>query len=84
MKKLSRAAKDLGIKEVAVAGGVSANSALRDAMVAYGERSGSRAFIPPFAYTTDNAAMVAMAGAYRFASGASSSMADAPFSKVVI
>lgn len=84
MKKLSRAAKDLGIKEVAVAGGVSANSALRDAMVAYGERSGSRAFIPPFAYTTDNAAMVAMAGAYRFASGARSSMGDAPFSKVVI
>lgn len=84
MDKLSKAAKDLGIKEVAVAGGVSANSALRDAFIAYGERTDSIAYIPPFAYTTDNAAMVAMAGAYRYTNGATSSYADAPFSKVVI
>lgn len=84
MDKLGKAAKDLGIKEVAVAGGVSANSALRDAFVAYGERTGSIAYIPPFAYTTDNAAMVAMAGAYRYASGVRSELGDAPFSKVII
>lgn len=84
MDKLAKAAKDLGIREVAVAGGVSANSALRDAFIAYGERTGSKAFIPPFAYTTDNAAMVAMAGAFRFAAGERSSLADPPYSRVII
>lgn len=84
MHKLEQAAKDLGIKEVAVAGGVSANSALRDAFVAYGKRTGNKAFIPPFSYTTDNAAMVAMAGAFRYAAGARSNFGDAPYSRVVI
>lgn len=84
MKKLRKAAQDLGIQQVAVAGGVSANSALRDAFVAYGEESGAKVFIPPFAYTTDNAAMVAMAGAFRYAAGVRSRLADAPYSRVVI
>lgn len=84
MQKLGKAAKDLGIKQVAVAGGVSANSALRDAFIAYGEKTGSKVFIPPFAYTTDNAAMVAMAGAYRYAAGERSTFEDAPYSRVVI
>lgn len=84
MNKLEKAAHDLGITEVAVAGGVSANSALRDAFVAYGQRTGSNAYIPPFSYTTDNAAMVAMAGAFRYAAGARSTYNDAPYSRVVI
>lgn len=84
MKKLELAADDYGIKQVAVAGGVSANSALRDAFIEYGERTGREVFIPPFAYTTDNAAMVAIAGAYRYAAGYRSELSDAPYSRVVI
>ncbi len=84
MDKLAKAAKDLGIDEVAVAGGVSANTGLRDAFVAYGERSGKRVFIPPFSYTTDNAAMIAMAGAFQYHSGRRSSLSDTPFSRVEI
>lgn len=84
MSKLERAAKDLGIRQVAVAGGVSANTGLRAAFMEYGERTGSDVFIPPFAYTTDNAAMVAMAGAYRFASGRRSAPSDVPYSRLEI
>lgn len=84
MQKLSLAAEELGIQQVAVAGGVSANSALRAALVAYGEYSGRKVFIPPFAYTTDNAAMVAMAGAYRYVAGERSALEDAPYSRVLI
>ena len=58
MNKLRRAAKDLGIKEVAVAGGVSANSGLRDAFLDHAKRFGWKVHIPKFSFTTDNAAMV--------------------------
>ncbi|MDO5016773.1 MAG: tRNA (adenosine(37)-N6)-threonylcarbamoyltransferase complex transferase subunit TsaD [Porphyromonas sp.] len=84
MQKLLKASKELRIDTIAVAGGVSANSALRDAFIKHGEKSGSQVFIPPFAYTTDNAAMVAMAGAFRYAQGARSTLADPPYSRVVI
>ncbi|MCD7972677.1 MAG: tRNA (adenosine(37)-N6)-threonylcarbamoyltransferase complex transferase subunit TsaD [Candidatus Azobacteroides sp.] len=66
MDKLYKAAKDLHIKQIAVAGGVSANSALRSAFQGYGEKYGLDVFIPPFAFTTDNAAMVAMAGYFKY------------------
>jgi N6-L-threonylcarbamoyladenine synthase len=62
INKLKRAAKDLKITEIAVAGGVSANSGLRDALLDLGRRHHWKVHIPPFAYTTDNAAMVAQAG----------------------
>ena len=84
MEKLAQAAKDLGINQVAVAGGVSANTGLRDAFVSYGEATGHKVFIPPFSYTTDNAAMIAMAGAFQYHSGRRSSLADTPFSRVEI
>ena len=84
MHKLIKAAKDLHIRQVAVAGGVSANTALREAFVRYGEESGSKVFIPPFAYTTDNAAMVAMAGAFGYAAGVRSPIDAAPYSRVAI
>ena len=84
MEKLERAAKDLNINQVGVAGGVSANSRLRRAFVDYGERSGKAVFIPPFSYTTDNAAMIAMAGACLFAAGHRSEMSDAPYSRITI
>lgn len=84
MKKLEMAANNLNINQVAVAGGVSANSALRDAFIEFGERTNRKVFIPPFAYTTDNAAMVAIAGAYRLAAGYQSKLSDAPYSRVII
>jgi len=65
MKKLRQAAKDLGIRQVAVAGGVSANTGLRDAFHDHARRYGWKVFIPKFAYTTDNAAMVATLGAFQ-------------------
>lgn len=66
MKKLRKAAKDLKIKEVAVAGGVSANTGLREAFKDHARRYGWNVFIPKFGYTTDNAAMIAMVGTYKF------------------
>ncbi len=66
MKKLRQAAKDLGIKQVAVAGGVSANTGLRNAFLDHAKRYGWEVFIPKFGYTTDNAAMIAMVGTYKF------------------
>lgn len=66
MKKLRQAAKDLKIKQVAVAGGVSANTGLRNAFLDHARRYGWKVFIPKFGYTTDNAAMIAMVGTYKF------------------
>lgn len=66
MKKLRLAAKDLKIKQVAVAGGVSANNGLRNAFYQYAQKYGWTIFIPPFGYTTDNAAMIAITGYYKF------------------
>lgn len=66
MKKLRQAAKDLKIKQVAVAGGVSANTGLRNAFLDHARRYGWKVFIPRFGYTTDNAAMIAMVGTYKF------------------
>lgn len=66
MDKLYHAAKDLKIKEVAVAGGVSANSGLRKAFEDYSHKYGWKIHIPKFSYTTDNAAMVAITGYYKF------------------
>ncbi|WP_374329057.1 tRNA (adenosine(37)-N6)-threonylcarbamoyltransferase complex transferase subunit TsaD [Soonwooa sp.] len=69
MKKLEKAAKDLNITEVAIAGGVSANSALREAMQANHERLGWNIYIPKFEYTTDNAAMIAMVAKLKYERG---------------
>ena len=66
MKKLRLAAKDLKIKQVAVAGGVSANTGLRNAFHDYAKRYGWKVFIPRFSYTTDNAAMIAIAGYFKY------------------
>ncbi|MBQ2540863.1 MAG: tRNA (adenosine(37)-N6)-threonylcarbamoyltransferase complex transferase subunit TsaD [Paludibacteraceae bacterium] len=66
MAKLKRAAKDLGINQVAVAGGVSANSGLREAFLDFGRRYRWQVYIPPFSFTTDNAAMVCQAGYFKY------------------
>ena len=66
MKKLVKAAQEYGITDIAVAGGVSANSRLRAALVDHSALLGWRVFIPKFEYCTDNAAMVAITGYFKY------------------
>lgn len=84
MKKLRQAAKDLGIRQVAVAGGVSANTGLRDAFHEHARRYGWKVFIPKFAYTTDNAAMVAINGYFSFIDGKRTELDAVPFARVTM
>ena len=82
MKKLRKAAKQTRIKQVAVAGGVSANNGLRNAFREHAERYGWTIYIPKFSYTTDNAAMIGITGYYKYLDGEFCNI-DAPaFSKV--
>jgi N6-L-threonylcarbamoyladenine synthase len=64
--KLKEAMKQLGLSEVAIAGGVSANSGLRSALAALAQRKGWKLYVPEFEYCTDNAAMIAMAAHYKY------------------
>src|SRR5215217_6830180 len=66
LNKLKKAAKQYGIKEIAIAGGVSANSGLRFALQQMGEEFNWNIYIPAFEYCTDNAAMIAIAGHYKY------------------
>ena len=66
MKKLRLAVEQTGIKHVAVAGGVSANNGLRNAFYDHAKRFGWNIYIPKFSYTTDNAAMIGVVGAYKY------------------
>lgn len=69
MSKLIKASKETGIKNIAIAGGVSANSGLRSALTIEAEKRKWNIFIPDFQFCTDNAAMIAMAGYFKFKSG---------------
>lgn len=69
LQKLKKAARDLKIKDIAIAGGVSANSGLRNAMHAMAEKEKWNVYIPDFEYCTDNAAMIAMAAHFNFLAG---------------
>ena len=82
--KLKRAAKDLQVNEIAVAGGVSANSGLRDALIDLGRRHRWTVHIPPFSYTTDNAAMVCQAGYFKYLDGDFCPIDAAPYAKTKI
>ena len=66
LSKLKKAAKETGIKEITVAGGVSANSGLRNALAVNAEKYGWNLIIPKFEYTMDNAAMIAITGYYKY------------------
>ena len=66
MNKLRLAARNLGIRHVAVAGGVSANTGLRNAFHEYAKRYHWHVYIPKFSYTTDNAAMIAITGYFKY------------------
>ena len=84
MRKLKKAANDLKIREVAVAGGVSANSALRQAFIDYGNKYHWNVFIPPFSFTTDNAAMVCQAGYFKYLDNDFCAIDAVPFAKTTI
>jgi len=84
MDKLYKAASDLGIKEIAVAGGVSANSGLRNAFREFADKFGWNIYLPPNAFTTDNAAMVAITGYFKYMDSDFCSMEEVPFARVSI
>ena len=82
MTKLKKAAADLKIKNIAVAGGVSANSALRAAFHAYADKYKWNVFIPPVSFTTDNAAMIAITGYFKYLKGDFCAIDEVPYSRV--
>ena len=84
INKLKKAAKDLKITEIAVAGGVSANSGLREALLDLGRRHRWKVHIPPFSYTTDNAAMVCQAGYFKYLDGEFCPVDAVPYAKTRI
>ncbi len=82
LDKLVKASKLTGIKDIAIAGGVSANSGLRDGITREGKKRGWRTFLPEFRFTTDNAAMIALSGYYRYIKGDISSLDVAPVARL--
>lgn len=84
LAKLKQASDQTGIKEIAVAGGVSANSGLRTGLIDTAAKLGWQMFIPTFKFTTDNAAMIAITGYYKYLKGDFASLDVVPFSRVVI
>ncbi len=81
MDKLIKASKQTGIRDIAIGGGVSANSGLRERIVREGEKRGWRTFLPEFKFTTDNAAMIALAGYYHYKNGERCTLDVAPVSR---
>jgi N6-L-threonylcarbamoyladenine synthase len=88
MFKLVRAVEELrksrpgnSLPDVAIAGGVSANSGLRKALENARDHSGWNIFIPPVQYSTDNAAMIAIAGYFKFLKGEFGSQGDMPYAR---
>ena len=81
MDKLIKCAKSEGIKEITIGGGVSANSGLRERVVLEGKKRGWQTYIPEFKFTTDNAAMIAICGLFKYKKGLFSSLDAAPISR---
>lgn len=82
LDKLCCAAKQTGIREVAIAGGVAANSYLRNAMVQEGKKRGWNVYLPALKYTTDNAAMIGMTGYYKYLAGEFATQEMAPLARM--
>lgn len=81
LKKLKKASNETGIKEIAIAGGVSANSGLRQSMQLTAEELGWQIYIPKLQYSTDNAAMIAIAGYFKYLEGDFAEQNLTPYSK---
>jgi len=84
LRKLRKAADETGIRQIAIAGGVAANSGLRTTLKAYAEKYRWQIFIPEFQYCTDNAAMIAMAAHYKYLKGNFTSLDTAPLANLSI
>ena len=84
MDKFGKAIKDTGIKTIAIGGGVSANSGMRAAVEDYARRHRLKAFIPKRVFTTDNAAMIAIAGHYKYLNKEFCDITAPPFQRVII
>ena len=82
LDKLIKAAKQTGIREITIGGGVSANSGLRSRIEEEGRRRGWNTYLPEFKFTTDNAAMIAIAGYYHYLVGERTSLDVAPVSRM--
>lgn len=84
LQRIEQAAEQSGLKQIAVAGGVSANSGLRSGLMNLGKEKNWRVFIPPFEYCTDNAAMIAMAGHFKFLNSDFAGQDTAPLARYPI
>lgn len=82
LDKLIKAAKQTGIKEITIGGGVSANSGLRERIETEGKKRGWNTYLPEFKFTTDNAAMIAIAGYFHYLAGEKTSLDVAPVSRI--
>lgn len=82
LDKLVKAAKQTGIKEIAIGGGVSANSGLRGRIEEEGRKRGWNTYLPEFKFTTDNAAMIAIAGYFHYLHGEKTPLDVAPVSRI--
>ena len=82
LSKLIKAAKQTGIKEITIGGGVSANSGLRSRIEAEGKKRGWNTYLPELKFTTDNAAMIAVAGWFRHKAGERTPLDVAPVSRI--
>lgn len=83
MNKLIKAVKETGIRDIVLGGGVSANSGLRRRVEEEGRKRGWNTFLPEFKFTTDNAAMIAIAGLYKFRAGLTCGLDAAPVSRAL-
>lgn len=84
MAKLKKAAKQTGIKQIAIGGGVSANSALQKAVRDEAARSGWDVFIPRLGFSLDNAGMVAVTGYYKYLAGQFTPLDTAPYARTTL
>ena len=82
MDKLIKAARQTGIKDITIGGGVSANSGLRGRILSEGKKRGWKTYLPAFKFTTDNAAMIAVAGWYHYMAGERTPLDVAPVSRM--
>ncbi len=83
MEKLVKAAKQEGIKEIAIAGGVSANSGLRTAIKNGEKKYGWNTYVPDFQFTTDNAAMIAITGLFKYQKGEFTDQKTTPYTRSI-
>lgn len=82
LNKLNKAAQEFGIRDIALAGGVSANTGLREGLMALGVENNWNCFIPKLEYCTDNAAMIAIAGHYKFLKGEIAEQSVTPLARM--